>query len=228
MWLLNASLGSISNAYAVSVNWLVSLDNEHKFFAGSKVQTKLLELGESVKDVSTQNQGYDGHVVTVVSDRYLVDASFDQAISNLNLHCDLRMKLEPKVLIIGPASEDLPKDSLQSSPETLVSGKSLCVSYEARTDTSFQSTPAWNAPLLDMLSDEIWKEMQGEFAKMGLEGGAKCRREVVDRLGLNTHISHLEFILRKSASWRSDRISAHKSASSADIGLLPTWCATRK
>lgn len=158
------------NAYAVSVNWLVSLDNERKFFSGSRVQTKLLERGESVKDVSTQNQGYDGHVVTVVSDRYIVDASFDQAISNLNLHFDLGMELEPKVLIIGPASEDLPRNFLHSSPEILASGKPLCVSYEARPDTSFQSTPAWNAPVLDTLSREIWRQMVGEFANMGLQG----------------------------------------------------------
>jgi hypothetical protein len=158
------------NAYAASVNWLVSLDNKRKFFAGSKVRTKLLGLGESVRDVSTQNQGYEGHVVTVVSERYIVDASFDQAISNLNLHFDLGMELEPKVFVIGPVSEDLPRDFLQSFHETLAAGKSLCVSYEARPDTSFQSTPAWNAPILDLLSNEIWWQMLGEFAKMGFQG----------------------------------------------------------
>jgi hypothetical protein len=123
---------------------------------GFSPQEKAELRAKSARWVEEGGNGWSGHLLVLVEDRWLLDPSIDQASS-----LEFGVYVEPEVFVVDTKGEmwtpDVPFE-LQLGI-TLTSGETGSIYYRAFDDQDFLETEAWNDEGLPALAKTIFSEM---------------------------------------------------------------------
>lgn len=120
---------------------------------------RAFSAGLSAEELATANRsiahpewkGWNGHLITLVENHFIVDASFDQAGDVLKLRLDHEVFMFPMT--------DPPEHFHAQFGARLEDGTEFTVDYVTTTDESYRDTPAWNDKNLPEIATLIVTEM---------------------------------------------------------------------
>lgn len=146
----------------VPVSFFVHIPSRNLLYcsgASAEDRQRLKLNNANVELPTVSGQGWQGHVVAHVEERWLVDPSFDQAFFSFEDAGNLPPSLEtPQIHVLetGPLGKDFTLDGEGEMED----GSPVQIQYLSLDDQSFLQTPAWELDSLHQLaSDRIARKM---------------------------------------------------------------------